>query len=101
MSLGRLWQSQGKRAAARALLAPVYGWFTEGFDTADSRRLGRCLRPCDDAALATLVRGSIEDLLQCCLDLACCRRPFEFGPDDSLSIYEIDPRHGCRAPLTP
>jgi len=35
MSLGRLWQSQGKRAAARALLAPVYGWFTEGFDTAD------------------------------------------------------------------
>jgi predicted ATPase len=35
MSLSRLWQSQGKRAAARALLAPVYGWFTEGFDTAD------------------------------------------------------------------
>jgi predicted ATPase len=35
MSLGRLWQSQGKRAVARALLAPVYGWFTEGFDTAD------------------------------------------------------------------
>jgi class 3 adenylate cyclase/predicted ATPase len=35
MSLARLWQSQGKRAAARALLAPIYGWFTEGFDTAD------------------------------------------------------------------
>ena len=35
MSLGRLWQQQGKQAAARALLAPVYGWFTEGFDTAD------------------------------------------------------------------
>ena len=35
MSLGRLWQQQGKRAEARALLAPVYGWFTEGFDTAD------------------------------------------------------------------
>jgi predicted ATPase len=34
-SLARLWQSQGKRAAAHALLAPVYGWFTEGFDTAD------------------------------------------------------------------
>ena len=28
-------QQQGKRAAARALLAPIYGWFTEGFDTAD------------------------------------------------------------------
>ncbi len=35
MSLGRLWQQQGKRAAARELLAPIYGWFTEGFDTAD------------------------------------------------------------------
>jgi predicted ATPase len=35
MSLSRLWQQQGKRAAARDLLAPVYRWFTEGFDTAD------------------------------------------------------------------
>jgi predicted ATPase len=35
MSLSRLWQLQGKRAEARELLAPVYGWFTEGFDTAD------------------------------------------------------------------
>jgi predicted ATPase len=35
MSLSRLWQQQGKPAEARALLAPVYGWFTEGFDTAD------------------------------------------------------------------
>jgi predicted ATPase len=35
MSLGRLWQCQGKRAEARALLAEVYDWFTEGFDTAD------------------------------------------------------------------
>jgi len=34
-SLSRLWQEQGKRHEARALLAPVYGWFTEGFDTAD------------------------------------------------------------------
>jgi len=37
MSLGRLWQQQGKRREAHALLAPVYGWFTEGFDTADLR----------------------------------------------------------------
>jgi class 3 adenylate cyclase/predicted ATPase len=35
MSLSRLWQQQGKQAEARALLAPIYGWFTEGFDTAD------------------------------------------------------------------
>jgi DNA-binding winged helix-turn-helix (wHTH) protein/predicted ATPase len=35
MSLARLWQQQGKRAEAYELLAAVYGWFTEGFDTAD------------------------------------------------------------------
>src|SRR5688572_17926550 len=35
MSLARLWQSQDKRQDAYDLLAPVYGWFTEGFDTAD------------------------------------------------------------------
>jgi predicted ATPase len=35
MSLARLWQQQGKRTEAYELLAPVYGWFTEGFDTAD------------------------------------------------------------------
>ena len=34
-SLAHLWQQQGKREAAYSLLAPVYGWFTEGFDTAD------------------------------------------------------------------
>jgi predicted ATPase len=35
MSLCRLWQRQGKRDEAHELLAPIYGWFTEGFDTAD------------------------------------------------------------------
>jgi predicted ATPase len=35
MSLARLWQQQGKRTQAYTLLAPIHGWFTEGFDTAD------------------------------------------------------------------
>jgi predicted ATPase len=35
MSMARLWREQGKREEARELLAPVYGWFTEGFDTRD------------------------------------------------------------------
>jgi len=35
ISLAQLWQSQGKRQDAYDLLAPVYGWFTEGFDTKD------------------------------------------------------------------
>jgi predicted ATPase len=35
MSMARLWRDQGKRHEARELLPPVYGWFTEGFDTRD------------------------------------------------------------------
>ena len=35
MSMARLWRDQGKRDEARELIAPVYGWFTEGFDTLD------------------------------------------------------------------
>ena len=35
MSMARLWRDQGKLQQARELLAPVYGWFTEGFDTLD------------------------------------------------------------------
>jgi predicted ATPase len=35
MSMARLWRDYGRRDEARELLAPVYGWFTEGFDTLD------------------------------------------------------------------
>jgi hypothetical protein len=35
MSLSRLWQAQGKLAAAHEILAEIHGWFTEGLDTAD------------------------------------------------------------------
>ncbi|MGZ9272962.1 MAG: hypothetical protein ACXW6T_27890 [Candidatus Binatia bacterium] len=38
MSMSRLWQRQGKKAEARRLLAEVYGWFTEGFDTTDLKQ---------------------------------------------------------------
>ncbi len=34
-SLARLWRDQGERSEARDLLAPIYGWFTDGFDTLD------------------------------------------------------------------
>ena len=43
-SLGRLWQGQGKRDAARQLLTQVYGWFTEGFDTGDVHEANAMLR---------------------------------------------------------
>jgi hypothetical protein len=42
VSLARLRRVQGRRAQARELLAPVYGWFTEGFDTADLKKPRRC-----------------------------------------------------------
>jgi class 3 adenylate cyclase/predicted ATPase len=43
MSLARLWRSQGKQQQARELLAPVYGWFTEGFDTRDLKEAKKLL----------------------------------------------------------
>ena len=42
MSMARLWRDQGKRDEARDLLAPVYGWFTEGFDTLDLKEAKAC-----------------------------------------------------------
>jgi predicted ATPase len=39
MSMARLWRDQGKRDEGRNLLAPVYGWFTEGFDTLDLKQV--------------------------------------------------------------
>ena len=46
-NLTRLWQRQGKRAAAHELLATVYDWFTEGFDTADLQDAKALLDACD------------------------------------------------------
>ena len=46
MSMARLWRDQGKRDEARDLLAPVYGWFTEGFETLDLKEARRCLTSC-------------------------------------------------------
>jgi predicted ATPase len=43
VSLARLWRDLGKRAEARYLLAPVYGWFTEGFDTPDLKEAKKLL----------------------------------------------------------
>ncbi len=46
-SLARLWREQGRRAEARELLAPLYGWFTEGFDTPDLKDSKRLLDELD------------------------------------------------------
>jgi predicted ATPase len=50
MSLGRLWQQQGKRIESHELLAEVYGWFTEGFDTADLQEARALLTALGDDA---------------------------------------------------
>jgi predicted ATPase len=46
MSLSRLWQQQGQRQEAHALLAPLYGWFTEGIDTTDLQEAKALLAAC-------------------------------------------------------
>ena len=43
VALGKLWRQQDKRQEAHDLVAPVYDWFTEGFDTADLREAGALL----------------------------------------------------------
>jgi predicted ATPase len=43
MSLARLWGEQGRRPEAHELLAPVYGWFTEGFETGDLKEAAALL----------------------------------------------------------
>ena len=43
MSMARLWRDQGKREEARELLARVYGWFTEGFNTLDLKEAKKLL----------------------------------------------------------
>jgi predicted ATPase len=48
-SLARLWQQQGKRQEAHDLLAPVYHWFTEGFDTADLKEAKALLHELEDS----------------------------------------------------
>ena len=66
MSLSRLWQQQGKRAEAYELLEPIYGWFTEGFDTADLQEAQGLLhalggvpaRPADGGPGRTWLKGS-------------------------------------------
>jgi predicted ATPase len=50
--LARLWGERGRRAEARDLLAPVYGWFTEGFDTADLQEAKALLDELTEPAVA-------------------------------------------------
>ena len=54
MSMARLWRDQGKRDAARELLAPVYRWFTEGFDTRDLKEAKALV---DELASRSGIRG--------------------------------------------
>src|SRR5215831_11356716 len=64
MSLARLWRGQGKVRPARELLAPVYGWFTEGFETRDLKEAKvlleelACTNTCTHCALPSHVRMS-------------------------------------------
>jgi len=68
MSMAWLWRDQGKRDEARDVLAPVYGWFTEGFDTLDLKEakalLERELEPefCPVAGKSVPCRAKLGDV---------------------------------------
>ena len=53
MSLSRVWQQQGRKAEAQQMLAEIYGWFTEGFDTADLREAKALLEELEGQATRT------------------------------------------------
>ena len=61
LSLARLWRYQSKRAAARDLLAPVYGWFTEGFGTPVLQEARALLDELSDAPALPAGRGLAAD----------------------------------------
>jgi predicted ATPase len=58
MSLARLWSSQGRHGEARDLLAPILGWFQEGFDTADLEEAKTLLDQLTEPAIPQLPRRS-------------------------------------------
>ena len=59
MSLARLWRDQGKEQQASELLAPVYGWFMEGFDTRDLKEARRCSTRCTPSHTHEIQRPKI------------------------------------------
>ena len=61
MSLARLWQQQGKKKEARRMLAEIYGWFTEGFDTKDLQEAKALLEGLEGQAKVTFT-GRHESL---------------------------------------
>jgi hypothetical protein len=68
MSMARLWCDQGKRDQVRELLAPVYGWFTEGSDLKQAKTLIDELAAsgCTCRLVALLGHGSMSDLSPLC-----------------------------------
>jgi hypothetical protein len=82
MSLARLWRDQGKVQQAREQLAPVYGWFTEGFDTRDLKEAKAVL---EELALSVFVRANQSgsagpEARKDCFQIGClCLTPCHFG----------------------
>jgi hypothetical protein len=90
MSMARLWRSQGKRDKARELLAPVYNWFTEGFDTLDLKEAKALL---EELAQRGLPHGSVQKIVVYRRNRQCGLIAFFL-----LSVNEEPaPWEGCRA----
>ena len=105
MSIARLWRDQGKVQQARELLAPVYGWFTEGFDTRDLKEakalLGRTglighARPCPTSGNGPSRRSRRGTTMS---EFEVCVQPVSATP---LAVYRpafgIQQRHAISLP---
>ena len=106
MSLARLWCDQGKVQQARELLAPVYGWFTEGFDTRDLKEakalleeLGRSVRrrwPQRRRLVSFLQNGPSVTLIITTSLLALCRRLQSPCRQDTVAVLFQEPYNAAK-----
>jgi hypothetical protein len=100
MSLARLWRDQGKPQQARELLAPVYGWVTEGFDTLDlkqakTRRTERLATKSQTAPLLLQymsVRGPSRTCRACLLQGGRYGEKRTLSRQSTVAIYEYTPK---------
>src|SRR5262249_13189490 len=90
VSLARLRHGQGKRAVARTLLGEVYNWFSEGFDTAELSKPGRCCTSLDSVAtrnfLALLPLSPLPSGEGAQDPIAWLNRSFETAPRFPLAV---------------
>jgi TolB-like protein/class 3 adenylate cyclase/tetratricopeptide (TPR) repeat protein len=97
-SLAQLWGDQGRRQEARDLLAPAYGWFTEGFDTPDLMRAADHLRSLDNGAAQTLIRTFARKEARFVGEVQAEAKPDVLAPETAAEPGTAARSGGARSP---